>query len=107
LDREGQADAGLHASAQLAQRSLARRPVWPRGKTSRREDWLGRQDSNLGMAVPKTAALPLGDAPTARFLHALPRTGNLPQRGRAALEQAAPNAYKAPQPDRRARPSGP
>jgi hypothetical protein len=27
--------------------------------------WLGRQDSNLGMAVPKTAALPLGDAPTA------------------------------------------
>lgn len=26
-------------------------------------DWLGRQDSNLGMAVPKTAALPLGDAP--------------------------------------------
>ena len=28
------------------------------------EGWLGRQDSNLGMAVPKTAALPLGDAPT-------------------------------------------
>lgn len=27
--------------------------------------WLGRQDSNLGMAVPKTAALPLGDAPSA------------------------------------------
>ena len=27
-------------------------------------DWLGRQDSNLGMAIPKTAALPLGDAPT-------------------------------------------
>jgi hypothetical protein len=26
--------------------------------------WLGRQDSNLGMAVPKTAALPLGYAPT-------------------------------------------
>lgn len=25
--------------------------------------WLGRQDSNLGMAVPKTAALPLGYAP--------------------------------------------
>ena len=28
--------------------------------------WLGRQDSNLGMAVPKTAALPLGDAPALR-----------------------------------------
>jgi len=25
--------------------------------------WLGRQDSNLGMPVPKTGALPLGDAP--------------------------------------------
>jgi hypothetical protein len=30
------------------------------------EGWLGRQDSNLGMAVPKTAALPLGDAPMRR-----------------------------------------
>ena len=29
-----------------------------------REKWLGRQDSNLGMAIPKTAALPLGHAPT-------------------------------------------
>lgn len=28
--------------------------------------WLGRQDSNLGMSVPKTDALPLGDAPTVR-----------------------------------------
>ena len=28
--------------------------------------WLGRQDSNLGMPVPKTGALPLGDAPTRR-----------------------------------------
>lgn len=27
--------------------------------------WLGRQDSNLGMSVPKTDALPLGDAPKA------------------------------------------
>src|SRR4029078_4117612 len=25
--------------------------------------WLGRQDSNLRMPVPKTGALPLGDAP--------------------------------------------
>ncbi len=25
--------------------------------------WLGRLDSNQRMAVPKTAALPLGDAP--------------------------------------------
>lgn len=30
------------------------------------EMWLGRQDSNLGMSVPKTDALPLGDAPTDR-----------------------------------------
>ncbi len=26
--------------------------------------WLGRQDSNLRMLVPKTSALPLGDAPS-------------------------------------------
>jgi hypothetical protein len=25
--------------------------------------WLGRQDSNLRMPIPKTGALPLGDAP--------------------------------------------
>jgi hypothetical protein len=29
------------------------------------KQWLGRQDSNLGMSVPKTDALPLGDAPIA------------------------------------------
>jgi site-specific DNA recombinase len=34
-----------------------------RKKRGPSEIWLGRQDSNLGMAVPKTAALPLGDAP--------------------------------------------
>jgi hypothetical protein len=28
-------------------------------------DWLGRQDSNLGMAESKSAALPLGYAPNA------------------------------------------
>ena len=33
--------------------------------------WLGRQDSNLGMAVPKTAALPLGYAPMRGYVHAL------------------------------------
>jgi hypothetical protein len=32
-----------------------------------RTDWLGRQDSNLGMAESKSAALPLGYAPTMRL----------------------------------------
>src|SRR3984893_15090749 len=32
---------------------------------SPRQTWLGRQDSNLGMAESKSAALPLGYAPTA------------------------------------------
>ena len=27
-------------------------------------NWLGREGSNLRMSVPKTDALPLGDAPT-------------------------------------------
>ena len=31
------------------------------------EEWLGRQDSNLGMPVPKTGALPLGDAPSRKI----------------------------------------
>src|SRR4051794_16711611 len=35
--------------------------------------WLGRQDSNLGMSVPKTDALPLGDAPSRRRLIASSR----------------------------------
>jgi hypothetical protein len=30
--------------------------------------WLGRQDSNLGMAESKSAALPLGYAPSGGFL---------------------------------------
>jgi hypothetical protein len=32
-------------------------------KSSDCSDWLGREDSNLRMTVPKTVALPLGDAP--------------------------------------------
>ena len=39
-------------------------------------NWLGRQDSNLGMAVPKTAALPLGDAPAAAHRAGSRRLGN-------------------------------
>ena len=31
---------------------------------ARLKDWLGRQDSNLGMAESKSTALPLGYAPT-------------------------------------------
>ena len=30
--------------------------------------WLGRRDSNPRMPVPKTGALPLGDAPIARLI---------------------------------------
>ncbi|ESZ05711.1 resolvase [Mesorhizobium sp. L2C089B000] len=48
------------ASAAAAQAggdvSLTRHPIW-----------LGRQDSNLGMSVPKTDALPLGDAPASEL----------------------------------------
>lgn len=35
-----------------------------------RAGWLGREDSNLRMAAPKAAALPLGDSPTT-----VPETG--------------------------------
>src|SRR4051812_10208760 len=30
--------------------------------------WLGREDSNLRMAAPKAAALPLGDSPKGRLI---------------------------------------
>lgn len=36
-------------------------------KKALRSIWLGRQDSNLRMPVPKTGALPLGHAPTNRL----------------------------------------
>jgi hypothetical protein len=43
------------------------------------KDWLGRQDSNLGMAESKSAALPLGYAP---FRPAAPRMAAQPASGR-------------------------
>ena len=43
----------------------------PCGKGKTR--WLGRLDSNQRMAVPKTAALPLGDAPTRNPIKGLRR----------------------------------
>ena len=33
------------------------------GNPTKSEIWLGRQDSNLRMPIPKTGALPLGHAP--------------------------------------------
>src|SRR5882724_12097197 len=41
-------------------RTFSKRPETPRNGDS---GWLGRQDSNLGMAESKSAALPLGYAP--------------------------------------------
>src|SRR4051794_36719438 len=50
----------------LAETAIAASRIEPgeKAKSAKSEIWLGRQDSNLGMAVPKTAALPLGDAPS-------------------------------------------
>src|SRR5450755_775974 len=42
-----------------------------RGRRRDRTGWLGRQDSNLGLAESKSAALPLGYAPTWRNLPCL------------------------------------
>lgn len=51
----------LAESAAAAASSDATRAKLPTGHPV----WLGRQDSNLGLSVPKTDALPLGYAPTA------------------------------------------
>ncbi len=40
-------------------------------------EWLGRQDSNLRMAIPKTAALPLGYAPIGREHNQKPKSMQL------------------------------
>src|SRR5690606_2444150 len=73
-----------------------------------RDCWLGRQDSNLGMAVPKTASLPLGDAPTARFLHAIERGGNAMHQGaEVALETPQTRRYNPPTLRRHRRRSSP
>ena len=49
-------------SVDRTQAAVVREPV--PGKTASDPGWLGWQDSNLRMAVPKTAALPLGDTPS-------------------------------------------
>src|SRR5215510_4255696 len=48
----------------VATSSLARRTPRPRKPTLPPADWLGRQDSNLGMPESKSGALPLGYAPS-------------------------------------------
>jgi hypothetical protein len=47
--------------------------VWSSGRSGH---WLGREDSNLRMAESKSAALPLGYAPTALTLTAKHLPGN-------------------------------
>ena len=49
----------VHIMAAVAQ--AERKAIGERTRAAR--NWLGRQDSNLRMPVPKTGALPLGDAP--------------------------------------------
>src|SRR3954466_10176998 len=50
--------------------------------------WLGRQDSNLRMPVPKTGALPLGDAPAGAAAYSGRRPGGKPSVvGQPAVDQ--------------------
>ena len=54
--------------------------------------WLGRLDSNQGMAVPKTAALPLGYAPMRRErpYNSVFEKHNRAERSAAGFEQPVP-----------------
>src|SRR5919107_1024128 len=64
----------LAGKARLAQQCRA---VCATSGGSASEKWLGRQDSNLGMAVPKNAALPRGDPPPGGgYIVALRRSDN-------------------------------
>ncbi len=49
------------------------RTIYPTA-THYKKKWLGREDSNLRMRVPKTRAFPLGDAPTQYFANVHPET---------------------------------
>ena len=54
-------------------------------------NWLGRQDSNLRMAAPKAAALPLGHAPILKVhkIAGIPIFGKAqPKMGQASEEAA-------------------
>ena len=53
-------------SASQARRFAGLTCHWPEPSPKSMTCWLGRQDSNLRMPVPKTGALPLGDAPPVR-----------------------------------------
>ena len=62
-------------------------------------DWLGRQDSNLRMAAPKAAALPLGDAPSGGSVPTLFAIGTqLDITEHSPLERRADRRYKARHP---------
>src|SRR5580704_19398029 len=59
----------------------------------RSRDWLGRKDSNLRVADPKSAALPLGDSPVAR--RSYPGTGSTAGFGQAFDPAGTPAASRA------------
>src|SRR5262249_13196804 len=55
-------------------------------------DWLGREDSNLRMAESKSAALPLGYAPSAALMRRRARGPHRPQRCRSRATSAERHA---------------
>ena len=73
------AEMGRQGLWQMQRRRFERHD---RRSSFRESCWLGRQDSNLRMAAPKAAALPLGDAPTS-FPGASCGTGAVIDRARA------------------------
>src|SRR5690606_27137279 len=98
LDRQAECKERRNRWPDPRNRTLARvfrRRPRTSGPRPHLRGWLGRQDSNLGMAVPKTAALPLGHAPmggsnSGFALFAQPSDGT-----RSVLEQARERSYKA------------
>src|SRR5260370_41682606 len=61
-----------------------------------RQTWLGRQDSNLGMAESKSAALPLGYAPTAGVVANYRESSSAATKPPAAHHQGGSGAASAP-----------
>src|SRR5437870_11873351 len=75
--------------------------AWPTDAPARCR-WLGREDSNLRMAAPKAAALPLGDSPLRRSgTVRLPRSSFIPAPSPLQSPPPSPPSPEGNRPSRR------
>jgi hypothetical protein len=87
-DRHARSGRPETVARQLNPPKCRRFPVLEKIHRRDRTVWLGREDSNLRMAESKSAALPLGYAPTPLFSPAAARGGRTIMRGGTSRNRA-------------------